>query len=97
MNSARRLEAINTMREFMDCPAADADRELHDAELLLEGGLLALDNKLLTKAGHMLRRAQRLAEEAFAAFLRTDIATATHVHEILGRIEEGLRDLEGMQ
>jgi hypothetical protein len=97
MNNARRLEAINIMQEFMDCPAADADREMHDAELLMEGGLLALDNKLLTKAGHMLRRAKRMAEEAFACFLRTDIATAEHVNEILGRIEEGLRDLEGMQ
>jgi hypothetical protein len=97
MNSARRLEAINIMTNFRDDPSVDADRSLHDAELLLEGGLLALDKDLLEKAGHMLRRAHNLAREAFSVFLRTDVGLATHVHGILGRIEEGLRDLEGMQ
>ena len=96
MNREDRKMAINLLARFQDDPSIVPDRSLHDSELLLEGGLMALDKNMFTTADQMLRRSKQLAEEAFAAFLRTDIALATHVNDILGRIEEGLRDLEGM-
>jgi hypothetical protein len=96
MNRQDRNAALNLLANFPDDPSVVPDRSLNDAQLMLEGGLLALDHKLYTMASDMLRRSKELAGEAFAAYLRTDICLAREANDILGKVEEGLRDLNGM-
>ncbi len=93
MNRGERNIAIAILANFPDDPSIIPERSLRDAQLIFEGGLLAL----LVTAWDMLTRAKELASEAFASFLRTDIPSARAANELLGKIEEGLRDHEGMQ
>jgi len=97
MNRGERNIAISLLANFPDDPSIIPERSLRDAQLIFEGGLLALDKNMLVTAWDMLTRAKELASEAFASFLRTDIPSAKAANELLGKIEEGLRDHEGMQ
>jgi hypothetical protein len=97
MNRGERNIAISLLANFPDDPSIIPERSLGDAQLIFEGGLLALDKNMLVTAWDMLTRAKELASEAFASFLRTDISSAKAANELLGKIEEALRDLEGMQ
>ena len=96
MNRQDRNAALNLLANFPDDPSITPDRSLHDAQLMLEGGLLALNNNLYSTASDLLSRSKELASEAFASFLRTDISLAREANDILGRVEESLRDLKGM-
>jgi hypothetical protein len=96
MTREQRNTALSVMFAFPDDPSVVPTRSLNDAQLMMDGGFAALDRNLLTTARDLLRRAKELAEEAFACFLRTDITVAAEANEILGRIENGLSDVEEM-